>query len=218
MLSALFLAILKRAGARAFWIGFLIVGCSYIAFSKLPDEKGYSPRAAGPEFTTRLSVFVFEKLDKSRLEDQKEQPNLSLIYVGGQVVSDDEEDLILGSEGSGEIKDEFQTAESKVNSTTGNGFGGGGTTEQGVTGRDFQPLIDSVWDSGIDVESSSILPYPANVNLIVSYPFYVVGFTRFVATCHYAWALLFGWIAGHLSKVIFERWFCNEGSAEQLVV
>ena len=57
-LMAIAMAIGRKDGAKAFWIGFLVAGVLYFGFSFLPDEDGNSPRQFGPEATTTFANYA----------------------------------------------------------------------------------------------------------------------------------------------------------------
>lgn len=182
--TSLLLSIAQTGPKRFFWIGFSVTALGYLIFAQVPDqsrdENSFAfdnnlphMRYAGPEFTTQLLRFAYMKSRRCELD-----------YLSPQ-----------SSDGLFCIQDEGVTSGGAVQGVAATKGQNGTPNKGGLTNAQYDALVDSI------TKKFAPLPYPGYSGVVV---YYGVGndFPTFMRIGHCCWALLFGWLSGHVCKLI----------------
>lgn len=183
ILAAILMAIGRRGGARAFWIGFAVTSSTYLAFAHLPDSEESVPRHNGPEITTQLLRHAFNWLHGDEDGSSLSPPS----GIGFFSVPDDRT-------ASRDSDDPF-AADSPDESTV-------------TPNPTFDDLIDLIDIPIAESDDREPAASSANLNLVFGGGQRVISSgdsTAFMRIGHCAWALLLGWIAGHFTRYVYER-------------
>ena len=190
ILLAVAMSIARTGQRRCFWMAFAANAFLYLLLAHIPhldeDEDSFAyeydlPRLRydGPEITTQLSRYAYEKSHDCDLDNT----------------------ISPSRNGGGGVFSLQDASPSQQNSD--DPFGGG------VTEADFKPLIDLIrstdpedWD---DVDGTT-LSFPPNGGGIVSVRREIEDdFAQFMRIGHCSWALLIGWVSGHFCMFIASR-------------
>lgn len=175
-------AIGMTAERRQFWLGFAVAAGSYLAFVHLADNYGAIPRRDGPEFTTRVLFWSVQKLHDDLSPDIVRMAGRGNMSGGMFSVAD------IGPDGPSRV---FKIDQ-----------GGGLSPDAGMTdlvpgrmSRMYQP--DSATSGTTTGFAMQIMSTGEPLDLT---PQFRIG--------HCGWALLFGWLGGHLSS-----WLCRRSAS-----
>ena len=183
ILAAFLLSISRQAGARAFWIAFASTSSVYLVFAHVPDSDGSVPRQNGPEITTQLLRLAFNWLHADYYETSFSRQS-----------------------GSGF----FSVQDSRIDSRDSDDpFAADSPDESFVTPQtDFDDLIELIKETAGTSGFGETEPFTPNLNLVFGGGQRLISSgdsITFMRIGHSAWALLLGWIAGHFTRLVYER-------------
>ena len=184
ILLSLTLAIGMRGAGRVFWIGFLSTSVLYLVFAAVPDENDRSPRLVGPEFTTSISNWALKRVFPELWNEVQEVWGIPV--VGG-----------LFSVSDTLVAEQFlpiQDSPEDLNGEQVNPFDSG-------EDENLSEVVGSWEDiSGV----GQIKPFPVNLICYAGSDSSRSGH-RLMAIAHSVWALLLGWIVGHVAMSVHRR-------------